>query len=319
MRLVFAGTPEVAVPALDALLASRHEVVAVAHPARRAAPAAAGSEAASPVGQRAAERRRRGAASRPRPRDPEFLDRLRRARARLLPGRRLRRAGAAAALLDIPRARLGQPALLAAARLARRGAGAARDPARRRGDRRHDVPPRGGAGHRAGASACSPSRSGPRDTSGDLLDRLADRRRRAAGRHPGRASSAATLVARAAARRGRVARARSSPSRTPGSTGRRRRSRVDRLVRACTPAPGAWTTCGGERLKLGPVAPTGRRPDARRRASSRSAGATVLRRHRRRSAVRARRGPARRASGRWPAADWARGARGLDRRDAVRR
>ena len=29
--------------------------------------------------------------------------------------------------------------------------------------------------------------------------------------------------------------------------------RVDRLVRACTPAPGAWTTLRGERLKLGPV------------------------------------------------------------------
>jgi methionyl-tRNA formyltransferase len=28
---------------------------------------------------------------------------------------------------------------------------------------------------------------------------------------------------------------------------------VDRQVRACTPAPGAWTTCAGERLKLGPV------------------------------------------------------------------
>ncbi len=29
--------------------------------------------------------------------------------------------------------------------------------------------------------------------------------------------------------------------------------RVDRLVRACTPAPGAWTTFRGQRLKLGPV------------------------------------------------------------------
>jgi methionyl-tRNA formyltransferase len=29
--------------------------------------------------------------------------------------------------------------------------------------------------------------------------------------------------------------------------------RVDRLVRACTPAPGAWTQSRGERLKLGPV------------------------------------------------------------------
>ena len=32
-----------------------------------------------------------------------------------------------------------------------------------------------------------------------------------------------------------------------------RRATGDRQVRACTPAPGAWTTLAGERLKLGPV------------------------------------------------------------------
>lgn len=32
--------------------------------------------------------------------------------------------------------------------------------------------------------------------------------------------------------------------------------RVDRLVRACTPAPGAWTTFRGRRVKLGPVSRT---------------------------------------------------------------
>ena len=30
-------------------------------------------------------------------------------------------------------------------------------------------------------------------------------------------------------------------------------SRVDRQIRACTPAPGAWTEASGQRLKLGPV------------------------------------------------------------------
>ncbi|MCW2880503.1 MAG: methionyl-tRNA formyltransferase [Sphaerisporangium sp.] len=35
--------------------------------------------------------------------------------------------------------------------------------------------------------------------------------------------------------------------------------RVDRLVRACTPAPGAWAEFRGQRLKLGPVRPV---PDA---------------------------------------------------------
>jgi len=28
---------------------------------------------------------------------------------------------------------------------------------------------------------------------------------------------------------------------------------VDRRIRACTPAPGAWSTLRGERVKLGPV------------------------------------------------------------------
>jgi methionyl-tRNA formyltransferase len=37
--------------------------------------------------------------------------------------------------------------------------------------------------------------------------------------------------------------------------------RVDRLVRGCTPAPGAWTTIGGERLKVGPVRPLPGRAD----------------------------------------------------------
>ena len=29
--------------------------------------------------------------------------------------------------------------------------------------------------------------------------------------------------------------------------------RVDRLIRGCTPAPGAWSEFRGERIKLGPV------------------------------------------------------------------
>ncbi len=32
--------------------------------------------------------------------------------------------------------------------------------------------------------------------------------------------------------------------------------RVDRLIRACTPAPGAWTIFAHRRVKLGPVSPT---------------------------------------------------------------
>ena len=35
---------------------------------------------------------------------------------------------------------------------------------------------------------------------------------------------------------------------------------IDRQIRACTPAPGAWTTYDGERMKLGPVTITDRDP-----------------------------------------------------------
>jgi methionyl-tRNA formyltransferase len=75
MRLVFAGTPQAAVPALEALLASRHEVAAVV--TRPDAPAGRGRQVdASPVARRAAEAGIE--VLRPaRVRDPEFLDRLR--------------------------------------------------------------------------------------------------------------------------------------------------------------------------------------------------------------------------------------------------
>ena len=71
---MFAGTPEVALPSLDALLGSRHEVVAVC--TRPDAPSGRGKRlAASPVAERAA------AAGlevlKPvRPRDPDFVTRL---------------------------------------------------------------------------------------------------------------------------------------------------------------------------------------------------------------------------------------------------
>lgn len=76
MKLVFAGTPEVAVPALDALIASgRHEVAAVV--TRPDAPAGRGRHlVASPVAQRAEEAGIE--VLKPvRPRDEAFLERLR--------------------------------------------------------------------------------------------------------------------------------------------------------------------------------------------------------------------------------------------------
>src|SRR5689334_1633672 len=75
MKLVFAGTPEVAVPALDALIASgRHQVAAVV--TRPDAPAGRGRRlVASPVAERAEEAGIE-VLKPERPRDPEFLERL---------------------------------------------------------------------------------------------------------------------------------------------------------------------------------------------------------------------------------------------------
>ena len=184
------------------------------------------------------------------PARPGVPGRAARARARLLPGGRLRRAGAAARARH-PAARLGQPALLAAARLARRGAGAARALA---GDEVTGATTFRlvGAGHRPGVRR------------GDRADPPRRHRRRPARAGSPRAApgcwsrpSTASRTARSrpatAAGRRRLASRRRSPSTTRGSTGPARRVAVDRLVRACTPAPGAWTTFGGERLKLGPV------------------------------------------------------------------
>lgn len=75
MRLVFAGTPEVALPSLDALVASTHEVVAVV--TRPDAPVGRGRRLhASPVASRAEELGLE--VLRPaKPRDPDFQARLR--------------------------------------------------------------------------------------------------------------------------------------------------------------------------------------------------------------------------------------------------
>src|SRR2546429_396963 len=73
MRLVFAGTPQTAVPVFDALLASRHEVAAVV--TRPDAPAGRGRKVeASPVAQRAPAAGLEGLTP-ARARDPAFLPR----------------------------------------------------------------------------------------------------------------------------------------------------------------------------------------------------------------------------------------------------
>src|SRR6266851_2708834 len=75
MRLVFAGTPQTAVPVLDALLRSRHEVAAVL--TRPDAPTGRGRKVEpSPVARRAREAGVE-VLTPPKVRDPAFLDQLR--------------------------------------------------------------------------------------------------------------------------------------------------------------------------------------------------------------------------------------------------
>ena len=98
----------------------------------------------------------------------------------------------------------------------------------------------------------------PTDTAGDLLERLAT-------------EGAGLLVAVLDAIEAGTARAHPQPAdgvtMAPKITVEDARIRwndpafaVDRRIRACTPAPGAWTTLREERLKLGPVRPIANGP-----------------------------------------------------------
>ena len=91
----------------------------------------------------------------------------------------------------------------------------------------------------------------PRDTAGDLLERLSV---------AGADLLVATLDGIAAGRLAPVPQSGDGVSLAPKVTVADAEVRwdrpalaVDRLVRGCTPAPGAWTVLGGERLGLGPV------------------------------------------------------------------
>jgi methionyl-tRNA formyltransferase len=80
---------------------------------------------------------------------------------------------------------------------------------------------------------------------------------------------------------------------------------VDRLVRACTPAPGPWTTFRGDRLKLGPVRLRGANDLAPGELRAGRAGVAVGT-----ASVEVELGTVQPPGKRpMPAADWARGAR----------
>jgi methionyl-tRNA formyltransferase len=251
MRLVFAGTPAPAVVSLEALLNSAHEVAAVL--TRPDAKAGRGLRSgASPVAERAAAAgievltpARAG--------DPDFLDRLREigpdccpvtAYGALLPQR----------ALDIPKH--GWVNLHFSVLPAWRGA-APVQAAIMHGDdvsgattfhivRELDAGPVFGV-------LTEPIR--PTDTAGDLLERLS-------------VAGAELLVATLDGIESGELEARPQPadgvSLAPKITTDDALVRwqqpaiaVDRLIRACTPAPGAWTLLDGSRIKLGPVVPAG--------------------------------------------------------------
>jgi methionyl-tRNA formyltransferase len=245
MKLVFAGTPEVAVPALDALIASdRHEVAAVV--TRPDAPAGRGRRlVASPVAERAEEAGIE--VLKPvRPRDEDFLARLREIAPDCCP------VVAYGALL--PKVALDVPArgwvnLHFSLLPAWRGAAPVQ----------HAVM----AGDEVTGASTFLIEEGldsgpvygvlteevrPTDTSGDLLTRLA---------FAGAGLLAATMDGIEDGTLHAV------PQPAEGVTLAPKISvedaqvqwsapalRVDRVVRGCTPAPGAWTLFRGERLKL---------------------------------------------------------------------
>jgi len=247
MRLLFAGTPAPAVPSLQALLGSRHEVVAVL--TRPDAPVGRGRTLTpSPVKQAALEAGVEVLTGRPR--DPELQARLRSldldaapvvAYGALLP----------AELLEVPRH--GWVNLHFSVLPAWRGAAPVQH-ALIAGD---EVT--GATTFRIEEGLDTGPVFGsftelvrPRDTAGDLLERLATAGaellvRTLDGIEDGE------LVAVPQPAEG-VSRAPKLEVADAQVRWERPAYAIDRLVRGCTPAPGAWTTLpDGSRLGLGPV------------------------------------------------------------------
>jgi methionyl-tRNA formyltransferase len=247
MRVLFAGTPEAAVPALAALLDSPHEVVAVL--TRPDAPAGRGRRLTpSPVAQVALDAGIEVLRP-PRAGDPQFLARLTALRPDAAPivayGGLIPRAA-----LDVPP--YGWINLHFSLLPAWRGAAPVQ----------HAVM----AGDElTGASTFVLEEGldtgpvlgvvtdaiGATDTAGDVLDRLA---------HAGAGLLVASLDGLERGALVAVAQPGEGVSLAPKITVADAQivwtdpaMRVDRVVRGCTPAPGAWSQFRGERVKFGPV------------------------------------------------------------------
>jgi methionyl-tRNA formyltransferase len=250
VRLLFAGTPEPAVPALRALLGSdRHDVVAVL--TRPDAPAGRGRTLTrSPVG-RLADAAGIPVLTPPKPSDPEFLDRLRELAPDCCP------VVAYGAL--VPRTALAVPvhgwvnlhfSLLPAWRGAAPVQAAVRHGDDITGATTFQLEPGLDTGPTFGVVT---EPINPTDTAGALLDRLAT-------------SGAALLLATMDGIADGSLVARPQPvdgvSHAPKVTvadaevdWTEPATAVDRMVRSVTPEPGAWTMFRGTRLGLGPVDP----------------------------------------------------------------
>jgi methionyl-tRNA formyltransferase len=255
VRLIFAGTPEVTLPSLDALAASSHELIAVV--TRPDAPAGRGRRLVrSPAGAWADERGIEVLTPQ-RPREPEFQERLRQLAPDCVP---VVAYGALVppSALEIPKH--GWINLHFSLLPAWRGAAPVQHAVL------HGDEVTGASVFELEAGMDTGPVYGtlteqirPSDTSGDLLARLAT-------------EGAGLLVAVLDAIEAGTARAHPQPadgvSLAPKISVDDARVRwgdpafaVDRRIRACTPAPGAWTTLRDERLKLGPVRPVANAAD----------------------------------------------------------
>ncbi|MBM2623362.1 methionyl-tRNA formyltransferase [Actinoplanes sp. LDG1-06] len=254
MRLVFAGTPAVAVPSLDAIAASGHELLAVV--TRPDAPAGRGRRLVRSPAAAWADERGIEVLTPEKPREPEFQERLRSLAPDCVP---VVAYGALVppSALEIPKH--GWVNLHFSLLPAWRGAAPVQHAVL------HGDEVTGASVFELEAGLDTGPVYGtltedirPTDTSGDLLERLAT-------------EGAGLLVAVLDAIEAGTARAHPQPgdgiTLAPKLTVEDARIRwgdpafaVDRRIRACTPAPGAWTTLRDDRLKLGPVKPVANGP-----------------------------------------------------------